>query len=95
MDSLAAFPAHYLIHETCVAGQETFSVDPSVPDERDVHARSPTPTCGEPVLSSTGRLAARIDETNKDTQSFTIHNPRYARNVPTWNPSSGAEEVHA
>ena len=37
---------------------------------------------------------ASIDETNNDTQSFTILIPRCAGNVPTWNPPSFAEEAY-
>ena len=43
---------------------------------RNVYARSPTATIGEPMLSSTGKLVARIDDTNKDTQSSTIPHTR-------------------
>ena len=44
-------------------------------------------------FSNTGRLVARIDETNQDTQSFAIPNPRFVGNVPTMNLPSSAEEV--
>ena len=53
-----------------------------------------TATCGEPILSSTGKLLARFDETDKETQSFTLLSPRFAGNVPTVNPPSFAEEVY-
>ena len=59
-----------------------------------MYARSPTATFGEPVLLSTGKFVARIDATDKETQSFTILDPRIARNVPTVNPPSVAEEVN-
>ena len=74
-------------------------VEPSAPDEptasslRNVHARRPTATHGEPVLSSTGRPVARIDETDKHTQSFTTSTPSFSRKVPTWYPSC-AEEAY-
>ena len=48
---------------------------------------------GEPMLSSTGKLLASFDETNKETQRFTIPNPRLAGNVPTVNLPSSAKEV--
>ena len=67
--------------------------DPTAPPLRSVYARSPTATTGEPMLSSTGKSAARFDETNMETQSFTIPNPRFAGNVPTVNPRSSAEDV--
>ena len=44
--------------------------------------------------SSTGKLVARFDDTNKKTQSFSIHNPRFAGNVPTVNLPSSAEQVY-
>ena len=75
-------------------------VDPSAPDEptalflRNVYARSPTATIGEPMLSSTGKLVARFDETNKETQKLAISHPRFARNVPTVNLPSSAKEVY-
>ena len=68
---------------------------PSAPDDptalplRSVYARSPTA-----MLSSTGKSAARFDETNKQTQSLTIPNPRFTGIVPTVNPPSAAEEVY-
>ena len=74
-------------------------VDPSAPDEptaplfRIVYARNTTATVGETVLSSTGEPAARFDEPNKETQSFSFHNPRFRVNVPTVNLPSSAEEV--
>ena len=37
---------------------------------------------------------ARIDETNKNIQIFTIPGPRFAGHVPSWNPSSLAEEAY-
>ena len=61
---------------------------------RNVYARSPTASHGEPGLVSTRRPVARSDETNTDTQSFTIPNPRFAGNVPTSNPPSFAEEAY-
>ena len=62
---------------------------------RILHARSPTATSGESVRLSTGKPAARIDETNKETHSSTIPNPRFARNVPTVIPFGWtAEEPH-
>ena len=66
-------------------------VNPSAPEKptasssRHVYARNPTVTQGEPLLSSTGRPGARINETHKDTQSFSIPAPRFAENLPTWN----------
>ena len=69
---------------TCVACQDFFFVDRSAPDEPtasnlgNVYARSPTATYGELVFSSAGTPVARIDETSKDTQSFTIPTPRFA-----------------
>ena len=55
--------------------------------------RSPTATDGEPVRLSTRRPAERIDETNKDTQSFTVPTLRFAGHVSTWNTPSFAEEA--
>ena len=73
-------------------------VNSPAPDEpiasslRNVYASSPTAAYGEPVFLSTERSAARINETKKDTQSFTaIPTPRFAGHVPTWNPPSFAE----
>ena len=69
----------------------TFFVGTSAPDEptapilRNVYARSPTATFGEPMLSSTGKPVARFDETSNEEQSFTIPDPRFARNVLTVN----------
>ena len=59
-----------------------------------MYARSPTATLGAPVLLSTGKPEARIDETKRETQSFTILAPRFAGNVATVNPPSRAEEVY-
>ena len=61
-------------------------VDETALSQRNVYARSPTATIGEPVLP-------RIGETHKETPSFTMSKPRFAGNVPTLNPSSSAEEV--
>ena len=58
-----------------------------------MYACCPTATSSEPVLSSTEKLVATLDETNKETQSFTICNPRFAGNLPTVNLSSSVEEV--
>ena len=83
----------------CVAMPGHVLVDPSAPDEqtasslRNMYARSPTGTYGEPVFLSAERPFARADETNEDTPSFAICSQRFARNVPTWNPPSSVEEV--
>ena len=45
------------------------------------------------MLLSTGKLPARLDDTNEETQSFAIPNPRFAGNVPTVTPRFFAEEV--
>ena len=57
-----------------------------------MYAISPTATFGEPVLRSTGKPAARIDETNKETQSFTPFPT--TGNVYTVNLASSAKEVY-
>ena len=66
-------------------------VDPDDPDASsltNVYARSPTATYGEPVFFlSAGRLRGSLKQM-KDTQSFTIRAPRFAGNVPTWDPPS-------
>ena len=60
-------------------------VDPSAPDEttatlvRNVHARNPTATRGEPMLSSTGRPEARFDETDKETHKLGNSQPEICR----------------
>ena len=61
---------------------------------RNLNARSPKATIGEPTRPSTGKLVARFDETNKETRSFTILNPRFAGNVPTVNLPSSADEAY-
>ena len=91
--TLAPIFACSLTHGTCVACQKTPD-EPTAPFQRNVHARSPTVTLGGPMLSSTGKHVARFDEAYKVPQSFTIPNPRCARNVPTVNLPSSAEEVY-
>ena len=59
--------------------------EPTASSSRKVYARSPTVTCGEPVLSNARTPAARINETNRDTQSLALPTPRFARKVSTWN----------
>ena len=90
----AGKPVH---SESC---QETFLKNTSESDEttasclRHEYARSLTATQCEPVFLSTGRPVARMDETNKDNQSFTIPTPRFAGNASTWNPPSVAEGTY-
>ena len=65
-------------------------VDPSASDRRTAPLnkcvrKKPTNRIRNPMLFSTGKLIARIDETKKDTQSFKILTPRFARNVPAVN----------
>ena len=77
---------------------ENVFVNPSAPDEptapllRNVYAKGPTATSGEPMVSSTGELVARFDETDKETQSFTIPNPRFAGSVLAVNLPSSRED---
>ena len=92
---IAGKPVH---SESC---QETFLKNTFESDEttasclRHEYARSPTATQCEPVFLSTGRPVARMDETNKDNQSFTIPTPRFVGNASTWNPPSVAEGTYS
>ena len=67
------------------------SDEPTASCSGNVYARSPTATHVEPMFSNTGRSEARVDEMERNTQSFTILTPRFARTVSTWNPPSLAE----
>ena len=67
--------------------------EPTASCSRNVYARSPTATHGEPVFLSAGRPGARIDETNKDTQSLTIPTSRFAGSLPIWNYASSQKEL--
>ena len=84
------FLTRSLTHGTCVVCQGTFFVDPSAPDE-------PTVFFFFNVYNSyicTGKFVARFHKTDKETQSFTRPNPRFAGNVPTVNLPSFREEVY-
>ena len=89
LTSLAATLVRLLIHGICAVCQETFCVDPTIPDEAaailltDVCAGSPNATTGLPVDLSMGRPVARTDEPKRETQSETIFHPKFVRTLPT------------
>ena len=73
--------------------------DPPAPHEptaaRFGNARSLADTHCELVSLNTGRLAARTDELERNTQNFAPPTPRFARKFSTWNPPFHAEGVYA
>ena len=90
-----------LIHSgTCAACQETFlqihlcQMNRRHLFLRNVYAEVPAVHMVNPCCRVRGKTAARFDEPNKETQSFTIPDPRFARNMPTVNLPSSAQEVY-
>ena len=61
------------------------SSEPTASCSRNVYARSPAASHGEPVFLSAGNPEARNDETNEDTRSLKNPEPRFDGKVPTVN----------
>ena len=68
-----------------VSDQKPAPDEPTTSSSRNVYARSTTVMCGEPLLSNARTPAAKINETNRDTQSLALPTPRFARKVSNWN----------
>ena len=72
LESPAAILARSLTHRTHLVHQETFFENPSAQDEptADVYARGLTATSGDSVSLNEGRSIARVDELERNTESF-------------------------
>ena len=94
MECLAAILSCSLARETYVVHRETFfkihlhRMNPATVCFGN--ARSLADTHYEPMSLHTGRLAARSEGPERNTQNFAIPTPRFAWKFSTWNPLSHA-----